>query len=905
MASKFTSFIENFTAGEVSPTWRGRIDTKLPSRGCRRLENFYLMPSGGIRRREGSYIVTEALSSSVQSILIPYVHDPATTYVIEMSGQNIRVVGEVPTEDGYPSSPSSSAGGSSSTGNTVQGVEGITITNSTFDANITSWNLGTWDGESGGDWGSATAAWNSGDGGSARITNTTSTISAGQGTAAVFQQLLDTTIAADVPFKLTFRIRVATNGTASTLQAYINISDRVIDSLSDYNNAVQIQLMDISDQSTWPALVNDGAFHTFTVSAISNVAIATPYFSIATYGDDFTSGSVSTFDVSSVSLNAHEYLITAASDVDDVNEVSFVQTPEGLFATGASFPPHKLRFTGTAWTWTEIVFKDGPYFDTFDETYGATATAKTVTTAGGAVGASITVTFSSSMLSTVSGDEIGRFIRIRPNDSSAWGYGKITAVASATSCTVLVKATIANTSASAQWRLGAWSQRTGYPRTNCFHQQRHVYGGTSTQPQTIWGSSAEDPENFAPDDGSVDEFITDLTAFTFDIATREPELIQWLMSKSALLVGTNRQIHTVNGSANEAFLSALNISINSLIKEGSAFIRPIEANDTLFFTQLYRRNLMELYYDTARGRHVARDLMIQSDHLSDKYPIIAGGFQQYPYNLTLLASDQGELLGLTYDLDSGIRAWNRQILGGNFGGNNPLVESIIQIPGGTQDQIWMVVKRTINGSTKRTIEVFANAPLTNSTRTDTLFLDAGVKTTVLAGPSFQMDSISTLNPDSFLSHLEGATIGVVSNGVYLGTDTVTGGLPVTNTAATFTAGDKVDFGLLYTSVMETNTVEPITNVGSAPGYDMRLYEVNLRLQNSLKGEIGFESATTDALAYPSDIDPTDEASETYTGDIKVKFPHGWDRDNRIYISQTEPYPLTVTLLALKMITGNI
>lgn len=888
MSQKFTTHLENFAAGEISPTWRGRVDTNLPTHGVESLENFYIMPTGGLRRREGTYIVTEALNSAAQSILVPYVHDPETTYVLEFSGETIRIVGTNTTENGTPTSPASSSGGGSSSGSTTIPAPDSVFTNSTFTTDLSGWTFGDFsavDGDTG------TADWDSADDGCVHMT-AQGTFPGSHQVALLRQSPTITNLTAGVEYIFTLRMKSAA-GYTDTLESGVGVMIFGVD--SEGNNLITSQSV---DQTTINTTFEDYTITHTPDDSLSNVVIALIVSSL--------DGTDVDMYISSIKLEPSHTVVTSFSGLEeaDLPNLSFVQTPEGLFATGKSFPPHKLRYDGTDWTWTQIVLKDGPYFDEFDETYGSTTTNTKVSTTGGAVGASITVTFNAATLSTVSGDEVGRLIRIRPDTNSAWGYGTITAVASTTSCTVTVNATIASTTTSLEWRLGAWSQRTGYPRASCFHQQRHVFGGTDTQPQTVWGSNALDPEDFAPDDGSVDENITELTAYTFTLATREPELIQWLMSKSAMLIATNRQIHTVSGSANEALLSALNVSVNSLVKEGSAFLRPIEANDTLFFMQLYRRNLKELYYDTQRGRHVAKDLMIQADHLSDKYPIIAGGFQQYPYNLTFLSSDKGDIIGLTYNLDSGVRAWHRQILGGNFGGNNPLVESIIQVPGGTQDQIWMVVKRTIDGATKRTIEVFANAPLTNSTRTDTLFLDAGVKTTIIAGPAFQIDSIPGISTDSFLSHLEGETIGVVSNGVYLGTDTVTDGLPTTYTASTFTVGDKVDFGLLYTSSVLTNTIEPFNNLGNGPAKDQRIYEATFRVQNSLKGEAGYSAATALPFKYPSTIDPTNEDSETYTGDIKFKFPHGWDRDTQVYIQQDEPYPLTISMMLLKMVGGQ-
>src|SRR3546814_5573460 len=61
---------------------------------------------------------------------------------------------------------------------------------------------------------------------------------------------------------------------------------------------------------------------------------------------------------------------------------------------------------------------------------------------------------------------------------------------------------------------------------------------------------------------------------------------------------------------------------------------------------------------------------------------------------------------MTYDVDEGAFAWHRHFLGGTYDGGNAVVESVAAIPtpDGAANELWMVVVRTINGATARTIE---------------------------------------------------------------------------------------------------------------------------------------------------------------------------------------------------------
>ena len=69
----------------------------------------------------------------------------------------------------------------------------------------------------------------------------------------------------------------------------------------------------------------------------------------------------------------------------------------------------------------------------------------------------------------------------------------------------------------------------------------------------------------------------------------------------------------------------------------------------------------------------------------------------------------GQLACMTYKPEEKVIGWSRQIVGGVFGTGNAVVERIAVIPGDLdEDEIYLVVKRTINSGTKRYIEYIKN-----------------------------------------------------------------------------------------------------------------------------------------------------------------------------------------------------
>lgn len=135
--------------------------------------------------------------------------------------------------------------------------------------------------------------------------------------------------------------------------------------------------------------------------------------------------------------------------------MQFVQSADALYIVHGDFAPRVLtRTSDTSWTLSTLVLDDGPYLD---ENTTATTMSLSATTG------SVTVTASAS---TFASTDIGRLIRIK--HGSTWGWAKITAYTSATVVTASVGSAFGGTGAVTTWRLGVWSDRTGWPRAITF-----------------------------------------------------------------------------------------------------------------------------------------------------------------------------------------------------------------------------------------------------------------------------------------------------------------------------------------------------------------------------------------------------------------------------------------------------
>ena len=146
------------------------------------------------------------------------------------------------------------------------------------------------------------------------------------------------------------------------------------------------------------------------------------------------------------------------------------------------------------------------------------------------------------------------------------------------------------------WAESVYDPALGYPRTVQFFQQRLIFGGSISEPQTIWGSRVADFENFtipdtnpAPDD-----------AVTLVIAAQTQEAIQWLGSSRALFIGTSGNEHRVTVNS---FLAIDNLpDVTRQSQYGSRHIQPEFIGTAVMFVQSSGREIRT--YDLDRNANV-------------------------------------------------------------------------------------------------------------------------------------------------------------------------------------------------------------------------------------------------------------------------------------------------------------
>ena len=645
-------------------------------------------------------------------------------------------------------------------------------------------------------------------------------------------------------------------------------------------------------------------------------------------------------DNGQITSGGSAYEIATPYATADLFELRYAQSADTMFIVHPNYAPRKLTRTGhTAWTLTEVAFEFGPFPDenTTDTTLTANGRNGSITLTASAdlfaatdVGrlvkihdgfAKITVYTSATLVTAavqknLKGDAellptyVNSTISFKEGDPSSTGAehndrivdtGKnfvdegftvgMTITVSGTSSnngdylivdltedTILVSPSddlvnesggqytiVGKLEATDEWRLGAFSETTGFPGAICFFEERLVFAGTTSQPQTVCFSEAGGFEQF-------NSGADDADAMIYTLASSQVNVIRYLASGRALVIGTSGGEFIASSGSTADPITPTTIQIKRQTRYGTANVDPVATGNVVLFLQRAKRKIRELVFNYDVDGYVAPDMTLLAEHVSE------GGFeqlavQQEPDNVIWAARADGQLCGLTYRREEDVVAWHRHIIGGT----SAVVESVAVIPGDlNEDQVWLIVKRTVNGATVRYVEYLTPIDFGNNT-SDAFYVDSGL--TYSGSPA---TTISGLN------HLEGETVTILADGAAHADKTVSSGAVTLDRSAS-----QVHVGLGYTSTLRTMRIEGGSVDGVSQGKVKRIHDVTVRLYETVGAKVGASASATDVIPFRSSADSMDQALGLYTGDKTIEFDNGYDTDGFVTVVQDQPLPLTL------------
>lgn len=430
-----------------------------------------------------------------------------------------------------------------------------------------------------------------------------------------------------------------------------------------------------------------------------------------------------------------------------------------------------------------------------------------------------------------------------------------------------------------RWSFGAWGPVRGYPRTVAFFEDRLLWAGTTSNPQTVWASRTGRYEDHA-------EFQENDAALTFTLSSSDP--IEWMRDNNGLVIGTAGSEYSTQRNATEP-LSAENANtIRQRSQYGSRRgVAPALVENVILFVQARGLKLRELVFDDTQDGLVASDLTRLADHLTGLGLVKEMAFAGEPFRTLWCVLTTGVLLGFTYERDEQVYAWHRH----TFGGTNSKVVStaVIPHPIGDQDQSWLLVERTIGGVAKRYVErIIGRVPSAGipvaSVLADRFFADSGIRYS--GGATAQVPG---------LVNWAGETFQAAGDGAYLGEYVVpaNGSIQLPVLASTIIVG----YGI--PAVASPMRIEAGSAEGTSQGKLKRISALKIRLQETGRG----------LYMGPTEASATEEVvigdTELKTGDTDLlPWPGGWDSDGIIVLRHDKPTPCEITAILPRLTTND-
>lgn len=406
-----------------------------------------------------------------------------------------------------------------------------------------------------------------------------------------------------------------------------------------------------------------------------------------------------------------------------------------------------------------------------------------------------------------------------------------------------------------------WSATRGWPRCGGFFETRQWMCGAASRPTSFAASmSRERPFNFDTGDQFDAEAIHERLDGDYD------QILHVAFTDRAWMF-TPGGIHFVS-APNDEGITPGSLIRRKVTKDGSADIAPLEVASVLLYVDRRRRSVYELAAGE-NGAWSSRDIARFSPHLI-KSPIRMDLLNYkdaaVKADYVFVANGDGTAAILSVESNQGIAAWS------GWSTPNGAVKDVVQC----DDALYLVVERTINGSTVQYLEKTLGEV---DEYEDSLFLDCAIALTGSAQTVW-----------TGLDHLEGEGVDVLADGVYVGRHTVSAGQITLASPA-----DAVVVGLPYSvaGAPMPPTVETVQ--GSTDMERISIGDVLVDIYKSAGVKVNGRPLRNRAFGPDALSNPFPLRTE-----IVRKHIGGSGRRPVVTITQDLPFPLTVRTISTEV-----
>ena len=462
------------------------------------------------------------------------------------------------------------------------------------------------------------------------------------------------------------------------------------------------------------------------------------------------------------------------------------------------------------------------------------------------------------------------YVTIQTFAQDYYGVARITAVNSATSAAATVTRELADTEATNDFSLSAWSAKKGYPQAVSFFEDRLVFAGSRAKPQTYWASQSGDYYNFW-----VNTPQQDSDAITGTLSGGQMNGIRAIIPFGEMLMLTSGGEYKVGGG-NEVF-TPTNQKAEPQEYRGINNLTPVVIGGRIVYVQHQGSVIRDLTYSYDVDKYTGDDVSLLAAHLFEGQTIVALAYQQTPNTIVWCVREDGMLLGMTYIKEQDVYAWHKHTTAGKFA-------DVCTISGNREEELWAVVER--DGA--HYVEQM-DSQIRNTAPHEQFYVDSGYV--------YQGEAKDKLTG---LAWLSGKDVAVLADGNVLQELRVDSD-GVLKLPKKFS---KIVVGLPYESVVQTMPIEFSAQDGSYMGRKKRVSRMTILFRDTRGGLYGVSENRLDAIKWRS-TEKYDNPIELYSGKRRVVIP-GASYEDTVYltIKQTDPLPLTILSIVPEVEAGG-
>jgi hypothetical protein len=560
-----------------------------------------------------------------------------------------------------------------------------------------------------------------------------------------------------------------------------------------------------------------------------------------------------------INASGNDYLAATAITGAMLDEINYTQAVDTLILCHEDLEPQRLvRIADTSWSIAALPITNIPAYAWTPVTSNPAATLTPSAVAG-----NIIVTASAGVFTLSAASYVGQHIYINP-----FGTLRIIEKQSTTILKCFTEVGLFNTDvvASGEWELelgweDSWSVARGWPRSATFHEGRLYFGGSKQRQNTIWGSRVIDYFNFdlgtALDDEAVEATIN----------TDQFNAITHIVSGNIMRVFTTGGEFIVSQAGSDPITPATFL-VRPQTRLGSKPGVPVEdLNGAALFVQRQGKSLNAFQYTDTTASYGAQALSVLSSHLM-KDPVDLAARRA-------TSTDETDTIYLVNGQDGSMTVYSILASQAVVAASEFITSGEFLAVGVELDDVYTIVKRTINAATKYYLEKFDR--------------DTFVDSALTGGAA------SSVN----VAHLPNTEVQIIRDGFANSVQTVPASSPYTVTFSN-PATSSYQVGLNYTVTAVTMPAEPRLAQGSVYGVQKRILQVDAIVYETQSMAVNGQEIPFTAFGGAA----LDQAIVPFTGTKTAHGLLGFSKTGQITITQNIPLKMTLLGLEYRMSVGD-